>query len=55
MLQEKSFRQTVKLKDAYAEVFCFANNTEAREYHIAVHVTNTELNFKQQLEIIAVR
>ncbi len=52
MLQEKSFRQTVKLKDAYAEVFCFANNTEAREYHIAVHVTNTELNFKQQLEIL---
>lgn len=52
MLQEKTFKQTIKLKDAYIEVFCFANKTEAREYHIAVHVTNTELNFKQQLETL---
>jgi len=52
MLQEKSFKQTVKLNDAYAEVFCFANNTEAREFHITVHVTNTELNFNQQLETL---
>lgn len=52
MLQEKSYKETIKLKDAYAEVFCFSNNTDAKEYHIAVHINNTRLNFRQQLETL---
>lgn len=52
MLQEKSYKEIIQLKDSYAEVFCFSNNTEAKEYHITVHINNTRLNFRQQLETL---
>ena len=52
MLQEKSFKEIIQLKDSYAEVFCFSNITEAKEYHITVHINNTRLNFRQQLETL---
>ena len=52
MLQEKSYKEIIKLKNAYAEVFSFSNDTEAKEYHITVHISNTGLNFRQQLETL---
>lgn len=52
MLQEKSYKEIIQLKDSYAEVFCFSNITEAKEYHITVHINNTRLNFRQQLETL---
>ena len=30
MLQEKSYKEIIQLKDSYAEVFCFSNNTEEK-------------------------
>ena len=52
ILQEKSFNKTVKFENADAEISCFTNNTEAKEYHITVHITNTGLDFCQQLETL---
>ena len=35
-----------------AEVFCFDNGTEAREYHAMIHVNVSGLTFAQQLEAV---
>ena len=40
------------LDDASAEVFCFDNGTEVKEYHAMIHVVNPRLPFSRQLETI---
>jgi enamine deaminase RidA (YjgF/YER057c/UK114 family) len=37
---------------AQADIFCFDNGTEVKEYHAMIHVTAPCLNFSQQLEAI---
>ena len=37
---------------ARADVFCFDNDTEVREYHAMIHVTDPMLPFGQQLEAV---
>ena len=35
-----------------AEVFCFDNGTEVKEYHMMIHVSNSRLSFSKQLEAV---
>lgn len=37
---------------AQADVFCFDNDTEVREYHAMIHVNNAMLPFAEQLEAV---
>ncbi len=37
---------------AQADVFCFDNETEVREYHAMIHVNNAMLSFAEQLEAV---
>jgi len=36
-----------------AEIFTFSNNTEVSEAHVMIHVTDSSLNYRQQLEAVA--
>ena len=42
----------IQLENARAEVFCFDNGTEVREYHAMIHVSHQGLTFSKQLEAI---
>ena len=45
-LSKHSFENTT------AEVFCFDNGTEVKEYHMMIHVSNPRLSFDKQLEAV---
>ena len=45
-LSKHSFENTT------AEVFCFDNGTEVKEYHMMIHVSNSRLSFSKQLEAV---
>jgi enamine deaminase RidA (YjgF/YER057c/UK114 family) len=42
----------ITFEKARAEVFCFDNGTEVREYHAMIHVSTPTLPFAQQLEAV---
>ena len=42
----------IEFNDALADISCFDNGTEAREYHALIHVSNPQLPFARQLEAI---
>ena len=42
----------IDFENAFAEVFCFDNGTEVREYQALIHVSNGKLPFAQQLEAV---
>ena len=42
----------IEFENARAEVSCFDNGTEVREYQAMIHVTNSRLPYSQQLEAI---
>ena len=42
----------IEFENARAEIFCFDNGTEVREYHTMIHVSQTELTFSKQLEAV---
>ena len=42
----------IAFENACAEVFCFDNGTEVREYHAMIHVTAPSLPFAKQLEAV---
>ncbi len=42
----------IEFENARAEIFCFDNGTEVREYHTMIHVSHTGLTFSKQLEAV---
>ena len=42
----------IDFENATAEVTCFDNGTEVREYHAIIHVNNPRLSFARQLEAV---
>ena len=42
----------IEFENARAEIFCFDNGTEVREYQTMIHVSQTELTFSKQLEAV---
>jgi len=42
----------IEFNDALADISCFDNGTEAREYHALIHVSNPQLTFARQLEAV---
>ena len=44
--------QNYQFENATADIFCFDNGTEVREYHVMIHVASTRLTFAQQLEAV---
>jgi len=42
----------IEFNDALADISCFDNGTEAREYHALIHVSNPQLPFARQLEAV---
>ena len=42
----------IDFENAFAEVVCFDNGTEVREYQALIHVSNGKLPFAQQLEAV---
>ena len=42
----------IDFTDACADVFCFDNGTEVREYHAMIHVSTHRLPFQKQLEAV---
>ena len=42
----------IEFENARAEVFCYDNGTEVREYHVMFHVSQQGLPFSKQLEAI---
>ena len=42
----------IEFGNARAEVFCYDNGTEVREYHVMIHVSQYGLQFSQQLEAV---
>ena len=42
----------IQTEKTRAEVFCFDNGTEVKEYHVMIHVTAPKLPFAQQLEAV---
>ena len=42
----------IEFENARAEIFCFDNGTEVREYHTMIHVSQTGLTFSKQLEAV---
>jgi len=45
-------RQTIQFDNAHADVACFDNGTEVKEYHAMIHVDTTGLPFAKQLEAV---
>ncbi len=41
-----------QFENTTAEVFCFDNGTEVKEYHMMIHVCNSRLSFSKQLEAV---
>jgi enamine deaminase RidA (YjgF/YER057c/UK114 family) len=42
----------IEFENAYADVSCFDNGTEVKEYHAIIHVSQQPLTFPQQLEAV---
>ncbi len=42
----------IEFEYAEANVFCFDNSTDVREYHALIRVTNTSLSYTKQLEAV---
>ena len=42
----------IDFENAYADVSCFDNGTEVKEYHAVIHVTQKRLSFPKQLETV---
>jgi enamine deaminase RidA (YjgF/YER057c/UK114 family) len=42
----------IEFENARAEIFCFDNGTEVREYQTMIHVSHTGLTFSKQLEAV---
>lgn len=42
----------IVFENAYADVSCFDNGTEVKEYHAVIHVSQKRLSFPKQLEAI---
>ncbi len=42
----------IQFENACAEVFCFDNGTEVKEYHTMIHVSQQGLTFSKQLEVV---
>ncbi|MBR0181307.1 MAG: hypothetical protein IJQ04_06540 [Prevotella sp.] len=42
----------IQFENARAEVFCFDNGTEVKEYHTMIHVSQQGLTFSKQLEAV---
>jgi enamine deaminase RidA (YjgF/YER057c/UK114 family) len=42
----------IEFENARAEIFCFDNGTEVREYHTMIHVSQGGLTFSKQLEAV---
>ena len=42
----------IDFENARAEVWCFDNGTEVREYHAMIHVSNPQLTYARQLEAV---
>lgn len=46
---DEQFSQ-IEFENALADVFCFDNGTEVKEYHAMIHVSGCRLTYAQQLE-----
>ena len=44
--------KTLYFENAYAEISCFDNGTEVKEYHVMIHVDNATLTYSEQLDAI---
>lgn len=44
--------QHTEYQDAWADIFCFDNGTEVKEYHAMIHANTPLLAFHQQLEAV---
>ena len=42
----------ISFEQAHADISCFDNGTEVREYHAIIHVDNHRLSYSQQLEAV---
>lgn len=49
-MNEKPLR--IDFENAHADVLCFDNGTEVREYHAMIHVSQRQLPYAQQLEAV---
>ena len=46
------YHTRIDFENAYADVSCFDNGTEVKEYHAVIHVAQKRLSFSRQLEAI---
>ena len=46
------YHTRIEFENAYADVSCFDNGTEVREYHAVIHVAQKRLTYSKQLEAI---
>ena len=44
--------QQIDYQNARAEVFCFDNGTEVKEYHVMIHASSAMVTFEAQLEAV---
>ena len=44
--------QQIDYQNARAEVFCFDNGTEVKEYHVMIHASSALVTFEAQLEAV---
>ena len=42
----------IAFENARADIFCFDNGTEVKEYHAMIHVSSPQLPFAKQLEAV---
>ena len=42
----------INFENACAEIYCFDNGTEVKEYHAMIHVSQQGLTYAQQLEAV---
>ena len=46
------YHTRIEFENTYADVSCFDNGTEVKEYHVVIHVTKKRLTFPKQLDAI---
>ena len=46
--------QQIDYQNARAEVFCFDNGTEVKEYHVMIHASSALVTFEAQLEAVMI-
>ena len=46
------YHTRIEFENAYADLSCFDNGTEVREYHAVIHVAQKRLTYSKQLEAI---